>query len=184
MTGLSHPITTEIDATIDQVFAYVSDPHNLVHWHQAGTDVRDVSGLPGVGQRFTWTAHFLGRRLDVIHGVTDFEPDAVFAWRTVQGPYDAAHYFQFEQKNNGTKVTANIATQQSAAMHRPMLLAKAAAHQTSHAVKSPNPASSLTTRGLALRPILRTAREGAGQLLDERASSRIPTGWPPASVPI
>lgn len=113
MAGLSHRVTTEIeiDAPIDQVFAYVTDPHNLGHWHQAGTDVRDVSGPPGVGQQFTWTAHFLGRRLEVTHGVTDFEPNAVFAWRTVQGAYHAAHHFQFEQKNNGTKVTVNLATQ-------------------------------------------------------------------------
>jgi uncharacterized protein YndB with AHSA1/START domain len=113
MAGLSHRVTAEIeiDAPIDQVFAYVTDPRNLGHWHQAGTDVRDASGSPGVGQRFTWTAHFLGRRLEVTHGVTEFEPNALFAWRTVQGAYHAAHHFRFEQTNNGTRVTANIATQ-------------------------------------------------------------------------
>jgi DNA-binding SARP family transcriptional activator/uncharacterized protein YndB with AHSA1/START domain len=113
MAGLSNRVTAEIeiDAPIDQVFTYVTDPHNLAHWHQAGTDVRDVMGPPGVGQRFTWTAHFLGRRLEVTHAVTDFEPNAVFAWRTAQGAYHAAHHFQFELKNNGTRVTANVATQ-------------------------------------------------------------------------
>jgi DNA-binding SARP family transcriptional activator/uncharacterized protein YndB with AHSA1/START domain len=113
MAGLSNRVTAEIeiDVPIDQVFAYVTDPHNLVHWHQAASDIRDVSGPRGVGQRFTWTAHFLGRRLEVIHGVTDFEPNAVIAWRTVQGAYHAAHHFQFEPTNNGTRVTANVATQ-------------------------------------------------------------------------
>jgi hypothetical protein len=79
---------------IDEGFSYVTDPNNHVYWLKSVSDVHDVSGPPGVGQRFAWTTHFLGRRLEVTHEVTDFEPNALFAWRTVQGAYHAAHHFQ------------------------------------------------------------------------------------------
>ena len=111
--SLPHRVTAEIDidAPIDEVFSYVTEPHNQVHWHQSVSDVRDVSGPPGVGQRFTWTAHFLGRRLEATHEVTDFEPTTVYAWRAVDGPYRGAQHFQFEQRNGGTRVTTTMAVQ-------------------------------------------------------------------------
>jgi uncharacterized membrane protein len=111
--SLPHRATaaTDIDVPIDVVFSYVTDPHNLVNWYHGVSDLRDVSGPPDVGQRFTFTAHFMGKRLDAAHEVTDFEPSTVYAWRSVDGPYRGAQHFQFEQKNNGTRVTVNIAVE-------------------------------------------------------------------------
>jgi hypothetical protein len=43
--------------------------------------------------------------------VTDFEPNALFGWHTVEGPVHDVHHFQFERRNGGTRVTANVATQ-------------------------------------------------------------------------
>src|SRR5690348_7751010 len=107
---LPHRVTaeTEIAVPIDEVFAYVTDPHTLAHWHQGVSDVRDVSGPPGVGQRFTYTAHFLGRRLELPQEVTDFEPSTLYATR---GPYGGQH-FRFEQRNGGTRVTNDLAVRE------------------------------------------------------------------------
>jgi uncharacterized membrane protein len=107
---LPHRVTTEIEigVPIDQVFSYVTDPNNHVNWLKSVSDVHDVSGPPGVGQRYTATAHFLGKRFEQTEEVTDFEPNALFAWRTVQGPVHDVHHFQFEQRNGGTKVTVEL----------------------------------------------------------------------------
>jgi Polyketide cyclase / dehydrase and lipid transport len=107
--NLPHRVTAEveIDAPIEQVFTYLTDPQNLAHWHQGVSDVRDVSGPPGSGQRYTYTAHFLGRRLTLPQEVTDFEPNTMY---TVVGPYGGQHY-EFEQKNGRTKVTNHLAVQ-------------------------------------------------------------------------
>jgi uncharacterized membrane protein len=72
------------------------------------TEVRDVSGPPGVGQRYTVGAHFLGKGFTQTEEVTDFEPNALFAWRTVQGAVHDVHHFQFEQRNGGTRVTVEL----------------------------------------------------------------------------
>jgi uncharacterized membrane protein len=65
-------------------------------------------GPPGVGQCYTVRAHFLGKRFEQTEEVTDFEPNALFAWRTVQGPVHDVHHFQFEERNGGTKITVDL----------------------------------------------------------------------------
>jgi uncharacterized protein YndB with AHSA1/START domain len=113
MARLPHRVTAqiEIDVPIERVFSYVTDPRNLADWHQGVSDVRDVSGAPGGGQRFTFTAHFLGKRLTATHEVTDFEPNSLFAWRAVSGPYRGAQSFRFEPTGDGTVVILNLAVQ-------------------------------------------------------------------------
>ena len=131
---LPHRATAEIDidVPIDQVFSYVTDPHNLPHWYQGVSDLRDVSEPTGVGQRFTYTAHFLGRRLDLPHEVTDFEPTTLYAFRSIQGGYHGVHHFQFEQTNNGTRVTIDLAVQDLhflARLAEPLILRTARRHE-------------------------------------------------------
>lgn len=101
----------EIDVPIDEVFSYVTDPHNHVYWHQVVSDVHDVSEPTGVGQRFTWTAHYLGKRVESTQEVTDFEPNTLYALQSVTGPYHGAHHFQFEPRDNGTWVTVTLAVE-------------------------------------------------------------------------
>jgi carbon monoxide dehydrogenase subunit G len=132
--NLPHRVTAEveIDAPIDQVFSYVTDPHNLVHWYQGVSDLRDVSDPTGVGQRFTFTAHFLGKRLEATNEVTDFEPITLYALRAVNGPYHGAEHFQFEQKNNGTRITVDLAVQDLhflARLAEPLILRSARRHE-------------------------------------------------------
>lgn len=110
VSSLPHRVTAEIDieAPIDQVFSYVTDPQNQVHWVQAVSDIVSVDGPPGVGQRYTATAHFLGKRFNQTEEITDFEPNVVYAWRTANGPVHDIHHFQFAEKNGGTKVTVEL----------------------------------------------------------------------------
>ncbi len=128
--SLQHRVTNEIDidVPIDVVFSYVTDPHNLVHWYQGVSDLRDVSGPPGVGQRFTYTAHFVGRRLDLPQEVTDFEPNTLYATSGTIG----GHHFRFEQTNNGTRVTVDLAVQDVhylARLEEPLILRTARRNQ-------------------------------------------------------
>lgn len=107
---LAHRIATtiEIDVPIDQVFSYVTDPNTHAQWHQVVSDVHDVSSPVGVGQRFTWIAHFLGKRFEVVQEVTDFEPNTRYGWAAIQGSYRGAFHFHFEQRSGGTTVTVEL----------------------------------------------------------------------------
>ncbi len=48
-----------INAPVDKVFAYISDPANQLEWLPSITDVRDVTGQ-GVGRRWGWTYKMIG----------------------------------------------------------------------------------------------------------------------------
>jgi len=141
--SLPHRVTAEIDidAPIDEVFSYVTDPHNQVHWVQAVSDVHEVSDPTGVGQRFTYSAHFLGKRLELTEEVTDFEPNTLYAWRTVHGPVHGAHHFQFEQKNSGTRVTVELGVQDLhflGKLAEPLIVRSARRHQQ-HSLETHGP---------------------------------------------
>jgi uncharacterized membrane protein len=108
--SLPHRVTAEIEieAPIDQVFLYVTDPQNQVHWVQAVSEIRDVSGPPQVGQRYTADAHFLGKRFEQTEEITDYQPNTVYAWQTVKGPVHDVQHYQFEEKTGGTKITVEL----------------------------------------------------------------------------
>lgn len=132
--SLPHRVTAEIDidAPVDQVFSYVTDPQNQVNWVQAVSDIQDVSGSPGVGQRYTASAHFLGKRFMQTEEVTDFEPNTLYAWRTVKGPVHDVHHFQFEQNDGGTKITVELGVQDLnflGKLAEPLIVRSARRHQ-------------------------------------------------------
>ena len=87
-----------------------------------------ASGPLAVGQQFTWTAHFLGKRLEAIHEVTDFEPNTQYALRSSHG----GHHFQFEQQNHGTRLTVDVAARELGFLARvaePLILRTARRHE-------------------------------------------------------
>jgi uncharacterized protein YndB with AHSA1/START domain len=51
--------SSTINAPVEKVFAYISDPMNLLEWLPSLTDARDITG-EGVGQRWGWTYKMAG----------------------------------------------------------------------------------------------------------------------------
>lgn len=117
MTESEHPaytmpyrVTTEIEikCPVEDVFTYVTNPENQVHWMQAVTDISNVSGPPAVDQMYTAAVSFLGKRFESTEQVSDFEPNKAYGWRTVSGPIHDAHHFTFESVDGGTKITMQL----------------------------------------------------------------------------
>ena len=50
---------TTINAPVEKVFSYVSDPNNQLEWLPGTTEVRDITGK-GVGQKFGFTYKMMG----------------------------------------------------------------------------------------------------------------------------
>lgn len=55
--------STVIQAPIEQVFAYVSDPTNIPEWLVNLSEISDVTGS-GVGQRYRWKYTMIGLPFD------------------------------------------------------------------------------------------------------------------------
>jgi len=52
-----------INAPVEKVFDYISDPANLMEWHPSTLDVRDITGK-GESQRFIWKYKMWGLNLE------------------------------------------------------------------------------------------------------------------------
>ena len=76
-----------IDRSIDDVFAYVADQPNAVHWQSGIVEIRRLSdGPPGVGTRHAFVRTLMGRQMAGENEYVDYEPGRRVAFRTTSGP--------------------------------------------------------------------------------------------------
>lgn len=90
---------------IEEVFDYLVDVANLPAWQTSVVSAElDGEGPPGAGARFRETRTFMGRRLESVVEVTEWERPRRFCLRTVSGPlpYDVRH--TLEPGDGGTRI--------------------------------------------------------------------------------
>jgi uncharacterized protein YndB with AHSA1/START domain len=111
-------VETEIARHPDEVFAYVTDPTRLATWQTntvsassegdrplgLGTRVREVHRAPG------------GKQLSSLVEVSEYEPDRVFALRTIEGTLPIDARITLEPTVHGTRVSFYGYGQPSGAM--------------------------------------------------------------------
>lgn len=91
---------------IEQVFAYITDVANDLHWQPEISEVKVTSPLPiGVGTTFIEVRRTLGRQFTWNMLVTDFFPNQRICIESVGGtiPYSGCRVF--ESLSQGTRVT-------------------------------------------------------------------------------
>ena len=95
---------------LHQVFAFVATPENDFHW-QYGTllSTQISKGELGVGTLFRTVGHFMGRRMESVYEVTEFEPDKKYAFRSHSGPLISYTLYTFELMKGSTRI--NVSTQ-------------------------------------------------------------------------
>ena len=104
-----------IERPVDEVFAFVSNPHNEPRWHTDILQVRPMSSstegeLPDSwGQQRTWitTVQFMGRK-DYEVEVTAFEPNLRIEFTTRTGPLLPIANCLFEPSDGGTLFTRHV----------------------------------------------------------------------------
>ena len=102
--------STVIERSVEDVFAYVSDQTNAVHWQAGLVEVRRLTDGPiGVGSRHTIVRTFMGRRLAVENEYIAFEPGRRIAFRATSGPMPLEASYLVEAVADGTRVTSTIA---------------------------------------------------------------------------
>jgi uncharacterized protein YndB with AHSA1/START domain len=111
-------VGTEIARPPSDVFAYVTDPGKLATWQTntisavaenaqpfgLGTRIREVHRAPG------------GKQLASLVEVSEYEPDRVFALRTLEGPLLLHARITFESTEPGTRVRFDAHGQPSGPM--------------------------------------------------------------------
>ena len=99
-------LNTSIYQPLTQVFAFVTTPENDFHW-QYGTLMSDriSKGEMGVGTLFRVVGHFMGRRMECVHEVTEFEPNKRYAFKSLSGPIDSYTLYTFEVMQGRTNIS-------------------------------------------------------------------------------
>jgi uncharacterized membrane protein len=95
-----------IEAPVDKVFAYVTDPMNLPEWMVGIMEVNDVTGVD-VGQHYRWKYKMVGIPLQGESTITERVPNE----RSVtvnKGAVASTFVFTFAAHQGGTKVDLNV----------------------------------------------------------------------------
>jgi uncharacterized membrane protein len=103
-------VSTVISRPVKQVFDFVSSPENDAQW-QYGTLI--AASLPDGGNRigsfFRSIGHLLGRRIQGIFEVTEYEPNRKYGFKSLSGSLHSHTSYTFEVADGSTKFS--ISTQ-------------------------------------------------------------------------
>lgn len=95
---------------LQQVFTFITTPENDFQWQYGTLASEQISkGEIGVGTLFRTVAHFMGRRIESIYEVTEYEVDKRYGFTSLSGPVDSRTLYTFEVIQNRTKI--NISTE-------------------------------------------------------------------------
>lgn len=76
----------EIYRPLQHVFAFVVTPENDFHWHYGTLMSAQISnGEVGIGTLFRVMGHFMGRRIESVYEVTEFEPNKRYGFKSQSG---------------------------------------------------------------------------------------------------
>lgn len=95
-----------ISRHIKQVFAFVSNPDNNPRWQPDVIEHRKLTdGQMSVGTKFRHVSKFMGRRIEVIGRVTEYEPNRKIAFQVESGTLPYTIEYLMAPVNNATKFT-------------------------------------------------------------------------------
>ena len=100
MTIVERSVT--INAPVEKIFSYISNPRNELEWLPSVVDVRHVVGK-GVGQRFSWTYKMIGIPLKGETDVAEYIPNELIVYKTTGG-IDSTWTWQFKSAVGRTQI--------------------------------------------------------------------------------
>jgi len=96
-----------INAPIEKVFGYVSEPSNLPEFWPSLIELKDVQPLPNGGYRARWEYKMLGLRLEGTAEYSQIVPNRLVAIET-KGGIKSAISWTFRSWEDRTRVTLTI----------------------------------------------------------------------------
>jgi len=97
----------EVNAPINKVFSYVSEPSNLPEIWPSLMEIKDVQSLPNGGYRYRWVYKMVGMRFEGTGEYTEVVPNQWFVVET-KGGIRSTITWTFRSKGNMTRVTLTV----------------------------------------------------------------------------
>jgi uncharacterized membrane protein len=103
---VKHELSIIIQRPVSEVFAFVSDLTNGPQWQTGLVESRNqTKGLLGVGTKFASVRKFLGRKIEGLVEITEYEPNSKFVIKSASGMAPFEETYLFEPTSNGTKLS-------------------------------------------------------------------------------
>ncbi len=99
-------VTIEVARTPEDVFAYLTNVSNLPSW-QSGVRSAQIedAGPPRAGARIRESRHMLGRELNTMLEITDYDPPRLFVLKALNSPVPFTVRHELEASEVGTALT-------------------------------------------------------------------------------
>ena len=98
-------VETVVERPRSEVAGYAMDWRNDPLWIGGISDASLVTGGPfGVGSQVARVATFLGKRIEYVNEVVEYEPDARLVMQSVKGPFPMTVAYEFEDAEGGARV--------------------------------------------------------------------------------
>ena len=105
--------TITIGRTPEEVFEYISDVRNDVHW-RTGIVESDLRSDPPVGSGSVGFAR--AGKIETVYKITTFEPGKRVDWEFIEGPFKGHGGYRLESTDSGTRFTLVADIKPSGAM--------------------------------------------------------------------
>lgn len=103
---VKHKLNIVIQRPVVEVFAFLSDLTNAPQWQAGLLESRNLTqGSLGVGSKFSSVRKFLGRKVEGLVEITEYEPNSKFVIKSASGTAPFEETYLFEPTSNGTKVS-------------------------------------------------------------------------------
>ncbi|MBU1878413.1 MAG: SRPBCC family protein [Chloroflexi bacterium] len=100
--------TITINAPVEQVFGYISDPANLPEIWPSMEEVQDVLWLPTGGTSFQWVYKMAGMRFEGASETTEYIPNQRIVTQSTTGIANTFTW-TYQSEDGGTRVTLEVA---------------------------------------------------------------------------
>jgi len=99
-------VSVVIKRPVEEVFSYVNDPANDTMWSSGLVESNQISEGPvGVGTIGREVDRILGKNVETIYEITEYEPNRRRSCKSISGPFPWQGKYTFKSVKGGTKVT-------------------------------------------------------------------------------
>ncbi len=102
-------ITREIliNAPVEKVFEYHSDPRNQPEYWPSMMEIKDVEELPDGKKNYSWVYKMAGIRLEGSTETTEYVPNERLATKTMGG-VESAFVYEYKPEGEGTRLSLEV----------------------------------------------------------------------------
>ena len=100
--------SVDIPRPAEELFAYLGDPARMPEYDSSTSEVKlEGFGPIGVGTRFHQIASFMGRRIDNLVVITEYEPGRRITCDSKEGSFPVTWTYTLSPTADGTRVDVN-----------------------------------------------------------------------------